>query len=98
MIITALDTGMRLGELLTIRFADIDFERQVIFLRAQTTKSRESRAIPIGTVRLRAVLDWLHLDAAGEKKRRDAVVFSDETGGPLGRFRTAWVTAVLKAH
>jgi integrase len=98
MIITALDTGMRIGEMLTIRFADIDFERQVMFLRAQTTKSRKSRAIPIGTVCLQAVLHWLHLDAAGEKKQRDVLVFSDETGEPLGRFRTAWVTAVLKAH
>jgi Phage integrase family len=26
------------------------------------------------------------------------VVFSDEIGQPIGRFRTAWVTAVLKAH
>ena len=28
----------------------------------------------------------------------DALVFSDEAGEPIGRFRTAWVTAVLKAY
>ena len=32
------------------------------------------------------------------KKLDEALVFSDETGEPVGRFRTAWVTAVLKAH
>ena len=38
------------------------------------------------------------LDAAGEKKSDDRLVFSDVTEAPVGWFRTAWVTAVLKAH
>jgi hypothetical protein len=28
----------------------------------------------------------------------DVLVFSDEAGEPIGRFRTAWATAVLKAN
>jgi Phage integrase family len=44
------------------------------------------------------VLEWLRLDADASTKADDALVFSDETGEPLGRFRTAWVTTVLKAH
>ena len=67
-------------------------------LRAETTKSRKSRAVPLATARLRAVLDWLQLQADGTKKAADALVFSDAAGEPLGRFRTAWITAVLKAH
>ncbi len=98
MIITALDTGMRQGEMLALRFGDVDWERQLIFLRGETTKSRKTRVVPISTTRLRAVLDWLRLDAEGEKKPDDALVYSDEAGEPIGRFRTAWVTAVLKAH
>jgi integrase len=62
------------------------------------TKSRKSRAVPLATARLRAVLDWLQLQADGTKKPPDALVFSDKAGEPLGRFRTAWITAVLKAH
>ena len=54
--------------------------------------------MPIATARLRAVLEWLRLDADGNQKPDDALVFSDEAGEPIGRFRTAWVTAVLKAH
>src|SRR5262245_3846006 len=98
MIITALDTGMRQGEMLAMQFGDIDFKRQLITLRAQTTKSRKRRTIPISTLRLKAVLEWLRLDAAGEKKSDDTLVFSNEAGERIGRFRTAWVTAVLKAH
>ena len=98
MIIAALDTGMRRGEMLAVRFGDIDWKRQLIVLRGETTKSRKTRAVPIATARLRAVLEWLQLEADGEKKANDVLVFSDEAGEPVGRFRTAWVTAVLKAH
>jgi hypothetical protein len=67
-------------------------------LRGETTKSRKSHPVPIATARLRAVLEWRRLEADGQKKPYEALVFSDETGEPVGRFRTAWVTAVLKAH
>ena len=80
MIITALDTGMRQGEMLMLQFGDIDFRRQLIALRAQTTKSRKRRTIPISTLRLKAVLEWLRLDADGEKKSDDMLVFSNEAG------------------
>ena len=98
MTIAALDTGMRQGEMLALRSKDIDFARGLITLRGETTKSRRTRLVPMATARLRAVLEWLQLDADGKKKPDDALVFSDETGEPVGGFRTAWVTAVLKAH
>ena len=89
---------MRQGEMLKVQFGDIDFRRQLIVLRAQTTKSRKRRTIPISTLRLKAVLEWLRLDAEGDKKSDETLVFSNEAGERIGRFRTAWVTAVLKAH
>ena len=89
---------MRQGEMLALRFGDIDEKRQMIFIRGETTKNGKTRIVPISTVRLKAVLEWLRLQADGEKKPAEAVVFSDETGEPIGRFRTAWVTAVLKAY
>ncbi len=98
MLITALDTGTRQGEMLALRFGDIDFARGLITLRGETTKSKKTRLVPIATARLRAVLEWLQLEADGTKKPDDALVFSDEAGEPVGRFRTAWVTTVLKAH
>ena len=98
MIIAALDTGMRQGEMHALRFKDVDFARGLITLRGETTKSRRTRLVPIATARLRGVLEWLQLDADGEQKSADTLVFSDETGEPVGRFRTSWVTAVLKAH
>ena len=42
MIIAALDTGMRRGEMLALRFGDIDWTRRMITLRGATTKSRRT--------------------------------------------------------
>jgi integrase len=98
MIIAALDTGMRRGEMLALRFGDIDWTRRMITLRGATTKSRRTRLVPVGTTRLLAVLEWLRLDSAGERKEDDVPVFSNEAGEPLKTFKKAWVVAVLKAH
>jgi hypothetical protein len=66
-------------------------------LRPETTKSGKGRVVPLATTRLRAVLEWLQLQADGEKKPDAALVFSNETGECIGSFRTVWITAVLKA-
>jgi integrase len=58
MIITAFDTGTRQGEMLALRFSDIDFARGLIKLRGKTPKNRKTRLVPIATARLRAVLEW----------------------------------------
>lgn len=68
MIIAALDTGMRRGEMMALRFAEIDFDRGLVVLRGERTKSQKTRRVPISTQRLRAVLEWLRMDAVGEKK------------------------------
>lgn len=98
MLVAALDTGMRRGEMLALRFTDIDSVRGLIVLRGETTKSRKTRIVPIATARLAAVLKWLRLDAVGEEKPEDTLVFSDEIGQGVGSFRTTWVNTVLRAH
>ena len=85
MIIVALDTGMRRGEMLALLFGDIDWQRQLIVLRGKTTKSRRPRVVPIGTSRLLAVLEWLRLDSTGGQKGDDVPVFSNEAGERFSR-------------
>ena len=97
MIIAALDTGMRRGEMLALRFGDIDWTRRMITLRGATTKSRRTRLVPIAA-RLLAVLGWLRLDGEGEHKGDGVAVFSNEAGEALKTFKKAWVVAVLRAH
>lgn len=94
LIIAALDTGMRRGELLSLRFGDIDFDRQVIRVRPENAKSKRGRFIPIATTRLKAVLEWLRIDAEGGGKPDDAPVFSNGAGERLKDFRDGWKDAL----
>lgn len=89
---------MRQGEMLALRFRDVDLPRGLITLRGQTTKSGKSRLVPISTARLREVLGWLRTDADGQAKPDDALVFSNEVGEPLRLFHRTWQTLVLRAH
>ena len=98
LMIAALDTGMRRGAMLALRFRDNDWKRRLIVARGPTTKSGRTRLVPIGTNRLLAVFQWLRLDADGKHKPDDAPVFSNEVGELVRSFRSAWLTTVLKAH
>jgi integrase len=54
LIIAALETCCREGELLSLQWSDVSLDRRELFLRAAKTKDREDRVIPISR-RLRAV-------------------------------------------
>ncbi|MDC5850872.1 integrase family protein, partial [Vibrio europaeus] len=47
LVITAINTGLRRGELLALKWGDIDFEQQYLSVRAQNAKAKKSRNIPL---------------------------------------------------
>jgi len=96
-IIAALETCCRQGELLSLRWVDVSLARGEIVLRAELTKDREKRVIPISS-RLGEVLDMRRNDPDGRPLPPMAYVFGDEIGRRIGHVRRAWQTAVLKAH
>jgi hypothetical protein len=65
--------------------------------RAERTKDRETRIIPISS-RLRAILQMRGTDPAGRPFPPSAHVFGDEVGQQVASVKRAWQTAVLKAH
>lgn len=54
-IICALDTGMRLGEILKLNWEDIDFNNDIIKVKAFNTKTATPKTVPL-TLRLRQAL------------------------------------------
>jgi integrase len=54
-VVTALHTGGRLWEILSLRWEDVDLERGVLYFDQQNTKSKKQREVPIDSV-LDAVL------------------------------------------
>ena len=97
LIVAALETGCRLGELLLLQWQDVDLKRDEIRVRAANAKHRKVRHIPIVTT-LRAVLDMARCDPAGQPFGPDAYVFGDEVGRRLKSQKKAWESAVLRAH
>lgn len=57
-IVCALDTGMRRGEILSLQWGDVDLETRRITLSALNTKTLRSRTLPISN-RLYCELAWL---------------------------------------
>ena len=85
-IITALNTGMRLGELLNLRWDNVDMDREVITVTE--TKSNRIRHIPIYND-LKETLKCVKL--ANER------VFCDNNGRPMESIKTAFKNAVRRS-
>ena len=97
LILGALESGARLGELLSLLWKDVDLARREITIRATNAKNKENRHIPIST-RLGAVLEMGRFDPAGVPFGPEDHVFGDEVGRRLRTTQKAWQTAILKAN
>ena len=93
LIIAALETGMRFGELVSLQWHQVGSD---LFLPAGKTKAKKPRRVPISTT-LRTVLDARRCDPAGETLPAHAFVFGDEIGRRRGSIKTAWRLTCARA-
>jgi integrase len=96
LIVGALETGCRRGELLSLTWRDVNLARREISIRPENSKTRTGRVLPVST-RLAAVLEMARLDPAGEEFGPTAFVFGDAVGRRVATVKRAWETAVVKA-
>jgi integrase len=90
-VITALHTGFRKSELLSLTWVDVDFRRQTIAVRAAYAKNGEARSVPM-TVVLTETLKASRINAAPT-----APVFLTRKGQPYRDISRAFGTAVRRA-
>ena len=104
----ALETGMRLGEILSLQWTQVEglkFTGSAVrwepnaelVLPFGKTKTRRDRRIPIST-RLKAILEMRRFDPAGEPIPPHGYVFGNAIGGRVQDNSRAWHSAVLKSH
>lgn len=86
-VIAALDTGMRRGELLSQLWEDIDFDRNLLSVTHSKTAEGEHRLIPM-TGRLSQMLTGM--------RQAKGVIFTYE-GQPLRRIKTGWAGTLRRA-
>lgn len=61
-----LQTGMRISELANLHMGDVDFDRNVILIRAQN--SREARKVPLNDAAKKALMDYLEVRPRAKEK------------------------------
>jgi integrase len=86
-VMAALDTGMRRGELLGQLWEDVDFDRNLLSVTHSKTAEGEHRLIPL-TGRLSELL--------AQMRQPSGVIFTYE-GQPLRRIKTGWAGALRRA-
>lgn len=65
MILVLIDTGLRIGELSSLKRGDFELQYRMIVVNAETSKSRRTRSIPISpttTEALRELFDFIGID------------------------------------
>jgi len=89
-VILALSTGMRKGEILKIQWKDVDFQRKRVLLLE--TKNNERRAVPL------VGLAYDLLKSLCKVRRLDnPYIFPAKSGKKAANISTAWDSAIRKA-
>ena len=100
LIVAALSTGCRLGELLSLQWLQISRDEsgvaRWIVLPASKTKTHEERVIPISSA-LRAELEMRRTGPNGDELPPDSYVFGNEVGEPIRSIKTAWRNTCRRA-
>jgi integrase len=99
LIIAAIETGCRRGELLAVQWSDVNLPKRTLLVRAVeqgAKKPQRSRLLPV-SARLAAVLEMAKLDPAGREYPASAYVFG-ALGAQIVTIKKAWETAVLRTH
>jgi len=84
----ALNTGMRKGEILNLKWHDIDFRRDIIYLH--NTKNGEKREIPMNS-EVRTTLIKVR------KHPQSPYIFCSKTGKPFGDIKKSFLTALTNS-
>src|SRR5438270_13737534 len=78
-LLLSMNTGLRPGEVLKLRWACVDFDRRLLTVEGRNAKNRQTRHVPLYEEAMSALRSWC--EQSGSRTR----LFRVATG-----FRTAW--------
>lgn len=80
----AQNTGMRRGEILSLKWSDVNFTNKLLTVRGETAKSNKTRHIPLNSIALNVLSKW------NDQSDHDYLF-------PVGSFQKAWQGVLEKA-
>ncbi|WP_426157513.1 phage integrase [Pseudomonas sp. TSRC2-2] len=92
MVLVSLNTGMRRGELFDLKWSAVNFQTKTITAAGATTKTSDTRHIPMNKETVRVLEDWKKL--AGKSR----YVFPSQEGGRLEDVKSAWLKLLERAE
>lgn len=84
MVLLSLNTGMRRGEVFNLTWADIDLKNKVLTVEGDTSKSGQTRHIPLNRESLAVIEGWK------KQSLNTGYVFPGKTGGRLDNVKKSW--------
>lgn len=93
LVILALKTGVRRGELFDLWWNDVDFVNKVLTIRGETAKSNRTRHIPLSPSALGALQAWCK-----QVPKPEGRVFPADNGGRLDNVKKSWASLLGLAN
>ena len=81
MILVAMNTGLRRGELFSLRWADVDSHREMLVVRGGNAKSGKTRHVPLNSEAVLTLRRWKQTAPTSEW------VFPAKTGWPISKHK-----------
>lgn len=92
LVLLSLNTGLRRGEALSLKWRNVELNRALLTLDAADTKNRKVRHIPLNKEALEVLRQWR------EQSHKDALyVFAGRSGGPLVYATRGWAKVLRNA-
>ena len=92
LVVLTMNTGMRRGEVLQLKWRDVDLINRRLTIRAANAKANKTRHIPLNNKAITALTVWRETCAPDTE-----VVFPSPSGGAMTVVKTAWVSLLEQA-